>query len=222
MKKLLLSLALLLSISLTANAQSIKRPNPNRHRHYVEYAKPAPHRHVQQMPDYVGELRFHAMGSIAPGSIVQMFRRYNPDSFMVGGMFEYQAGRAVSLGIGGEFYGSYCNGNRRYYTDLDYYTYSIPVYGNLRLMIPSGEVRPFVEGRIGYAIPVSSAHSYAYNTEFQAQGLFTGLGCGLIVGHSDFTFGFNVTDLYNRANPNNAPWGYFTDFFFRYSYAFNL
>lgn len=89
-------------------------------------------------------------------------------------------------------------------------------------MIPSGEVRPFVEGRIGYAIPVSSAHSYAYNTEFQAQGLFTGLGCGLIVGHSDFTFGFNVTDLYNRANPNNAPWGYFTDFFFRYSYAFNL
>lgn len=103
MKKLLLSLALLLSISLTANAQSIKRPNPNRHRHYVEYAKPAPHRHVQQMPDYVGELRFHAMGSIAPGSIVQMFRRYNPDSFMVGGMFEYQAGRAVSLGIGGEF-----------------------------------------------------------------------------------------------------------------------
>lgn len=222
MKKLLLSLALLLSISLATNAQSIKRPNPNHRRHYVEYAKPAPHRHVQQMPDYVGELRFHAMGSIAPGSIVQMFRRYNPDSFMVGGMFEYQAGRAVSLGIGGEFYGSYCNGNRHYFTDLDYYTYSIPVYGNLRLMVPSGEVRPFVEGRVGYAIPVSSAHSYAYNTEFQAQGLFTGLGFGLVVGQSDFTFGFNVTDLYNRANPNNAPWGYFTDFFFRYSYAFNL
>lgn len=222
MKKLLLSLALLLSISLTANAQSIKRPNPNHRRHHVEYANPNSLRYVQQMPDYVGEFRFHVMGSLGPGSIVQLFRRYNPNDFMVGGLLEYQAGRAVSLGIGGEFYGSYCNRNRRYYPDLDFYTYSVPVYANLRLMVPNSVVRPFVEGRIGYAIPVSSAYSYYYNTNMQAEGLFTGLGFGIVIGQSDFTFGFNVTDLYNKANPNNAPWGYFTDFYFRYSYAFGL
>lgn len=220
MKKLLLSLALLLTISLTTNAQSVKRPNP-RYRHHTEYSQPR--HHVRHVPDYVGETRFHVMGSIGQGGIIDMFRHHNPRSFMVGGMLEYQSGRAVSLGLGGEFYGSYCSLNRRPYPDLDFYTYSLPIYGNLRLMIPSGEVRPFVEGRIGYAIPLRSAYSYRYQTELQAEGLFTGFGFGLVVGRSNFSIGMNFTDLYDvYSGHRRAPWNYFEDFYFRYSFAFGL
>lgn len=226
MKKLLLSLSLLLALTFSANAQSIKRPNPNHHHHqHMVYSRPAPHRHVQHIPDYVGDVRLHIMGSIGDGDLIQMFHHYNPDMFMLGGMLEYQAGSAVALGLGAEFYGSYCGWNLPY-PELNYYTYSLPVYGNLRLMIPSGEVRPFIEGRIGYAIPLSSAFSYHYNTNLQAAGLYTGAGVGFIVGQSSFSFGVNVTDLYDMGNTtpgnNRQAWDYFNDYYFRYSYAFGL
>ena len=221
MKKLLLSLALLLTISLTANAQSVKRPNP-RYRHHSEYSRYESRQNARYIPDYVGDMRFHVMGSIGQGGIIDLFRHRNPRMFMVGGMLEYQACRAVSIGLGGEFYGSYCTWNRPY-PDLDFYTYSLPVYGNLRFMIPTGEVRPFIEGKIGYAIPLRSAYSYRCQTDFQAEGLFTGFGFGLVIGHSNFSIGMNFTDLYDvYSGHRRAPWSGFDDFYFRYSFAFGL
>ena len=221
MKKLLLSLALLLTISLTANAQSVKRPNP-RYRHHSEYSRYESRQNSRYIPDYVGDMRFHVMGSIGQGGIIDLFRHRNPRMFMVGGMLEYQACRAVSIGLGGEFYGSYCTWNRPY-PDLDFYTYSLPVYGNLRFMIPTGEVRPFIEGKIGYAIPLRSAYSYRCQTDFQAEGLFTGFGFGLVIGHSNFSIGMNFTDLYDvYSGHRRAPWSGFDDFYFRYSFAFGL
>lgn len=221
MKKLLLSLALLLTISLTANAQSVKRPNP-RYRHHSEYSRYESRQNSRYIPDYVGDMRFHVMGSIGQGGIIDLFRHRNPRMFMVGGMLEYQVCRAISIGLGGEFYGSYCTWNRPY-PDLDFYTYSLPVYGNLRFMIPTGEVRPFIEGRIGYAIPLRSAYSYRCQTDFQAEGLFTGFGFGLVIGHSNFSIGMNFTDLYDvYSGHRRAPWSGFDDFYFRYSFAFGL
>lgn len=221
MKKLLLTLALLLMISLTSGAQNAKRPNP-RYRHHTEYSQSGSRHHARHIPDYVGDVRFHVMGSIGQGGIIDLFRHRNPRMFTVGGMLEYQAGRAVSIGLGGEFYGSYCSWSRPY-PDLDFYTYSLPVYGNLRLMIPTGKVRPFIEGRIGYAIPLRSAYSYRYQTDFQAEGLFTGFGFGLVVGHSNFSIGMNFTDLYDvYERHGRVPWNGFDDFYFRYSFAFGL
>ena len=163
MKKLLLTLTLLLMISLTSGAQNAKRPNP-RYRHHTEYSQSELRHHARHIPDYVGDVRFHVMGSIGQGGIIDLFRHRNPRMFTVGGMLEYQAGRAVSIGLGGEFYGSYCSWSRPY-PDLDFYTYSRPVYGNLRLMIPTGEVRPFIEGRIGYAAQYNVHYAVSqYNT----------------------------------------------------------
>lgn len=219
MKKILAVLILLFSLSQITEAQNIKRPNP-RYRHRTEHVS---RYHVRHMHDYVGELRLHAMGSIGQGDVIRMFQHRYPDMYSVGAMLEYQVNKIAAIGIGAEYYSSYCHYS---YPELNAYTSCIPVYANLRLMIPSGDVRPFIEGRIGYAAPIYSAHSYRYGNELQAAGLYTGASMGLIIGNSDFSIGVNVTDLYNitttAIRANNRPWDFFNDFYVRYSYSFGL
>ena len=217
MKKLLLSLAFIFAISLNMNAQYGKRPNPRYHRHH------APYEEESRRFDYgMNGMRFHVMGSIGCGDVFRMLRHARPDMFMIGGMFEYQVARPVALGVGVEFYGSDAY-RSPLNANIDRYMLSLPVYANVRLMAPLGYVRPFIEGRIGYSIPLASAYSYNYGVQYQADGLFTGGAIGLIVGHSNFSFGINVSDIYradSQAVFKNAVWAVSRDFYFRYSYAF--
>lgn len=216
MKKLLLSFALLACVIMGAQAQQNgKSPNPN-----YQYSSVT----VRQNPDRYsfGNLRFHLMGSIGDGDLFNMFTHRRPDMFMAGCMLEYQANRFIGLGLGAEFYGSASRWNRPR-PDMDYYLMSLPLYANVRLALPLGLVRPFVEGRIGYSFPLNTAYSNTYGSELQSQGLYTGFGIGVTVGHSSFSSGINVTDVYKAHEAQsfqNAPWDSFVDYYVRYAYAF--
>lgn len=215
MKKLLLSLALLLSLTINMNAQA-----PHHHRHYRqvparEYRhRPYRHARVERVPSTMGDFRFHVLAELGTGDFGGLFWHRTPVHYTVGAMAEYQVGHATSLGLGAEFYSTYYRNPFYNYCD---YLRSVPIYGNLRFSVPCGPVRPFVEGRVGYAIPLNW---YAYgNQEFCSGGLYTGGAVGLTIYGLNLSFGISAVDVMNRM-PNYYAKDVIVDYSFRVSYAF--
>lgn len=218
MKKLLLSLALLLSLTINMNAQAPHRRAPSReyqHRSYRQ-VRPSP------MPSNIGEFRFHVYGDLGVEDFSALFFHEIPYHFTVGGMAEYQVGHALSLGVGAEFYSSYgedCYLLRNMY---DTYIHTLPIYANLRLSVPSGPVRPYVEGRIGYSAPLGEVSCADPNGVhyFMSTGLYTGAAMGIDICGLNLSLGVSAIDVVN--SPNNAYYekDVITDVYFRLGYAF--
>lgn len=215
MKKLLLSLALLLSLTINMNAQAPHHHAPYRHAPAREYQH-RPYRQVRPapMPSNMGDFRFHVIGELGAGDFGGLFWHRAPVHFAVGAMAEYQVGHVTSLGLGAEFYSTYYRNPGFGYCD---YLRSVPIYGNLRFSVPCGPVRPFVEGRVGYAVPLSS---FAYgNQEFRSGGLFTGGAVGLTIYNLNLSFGISAVDVMDYT-PSYYVKDVVVDYSFRISYAF--
>ena len=215
MKKLLLSLALLLSLTINMNAQA-----PYRHRRYREVPareyRHRPYRQVrtEQVPSTMGDFRFHILADLGTCDFGGLFWHRIPVHYTVGAMAEYQVGHVTSIGMGAEFYSTFYR--NPYYAYRDYLR-SVPLYGNLRFSVPCGPVRPFVEGRVGYAIPLNR---YAYgNQEFRSGGLYTGGAVGMTIYGLNLSFGISAVDVVNYM-PNYYSKGVVVDYSFRISFAF--
>lgn len=215
MKKLLLSLALFLSLTINTNAQT-----PHRHRYHRQVpAREYQHRpyrqtRVEHYPSTMGDFRLHVIGDIGTCDFGGLFWHRLPVHYTVGAMAEYQVGHATSLGLGAEFYSTYYR--NPYYGYRDYLR-SVPIYGNLRFSALCGPVRPFVEGRVGYALPLSS---FAYgNQELRSGGLYTGGAVGLTIYGLNLSFGISAVDVMSYM-PNYYVKDVIVDYSFRVSYAF--
>ena len=208
MKKLLLSLVLVLAVTISASAQ------------YRPYPKPCP----QPAPKYyynpVGQLRLHVVGELGFLDLGGFFVHRMPRHYSVGAMAEFQAGRVFSLGLGAEFYGS----RAMTYNQYNYYEYlnCVPVYGMVRLSTPNAHSRLFVEGKVGYAIPVNRVSTNIPGGVVAAQGFYTSAGLGVSFYGSNISIGFNSIDMRNQFvlldGPSSSA-GMFTDFYLRYSFA---
>lgn len=226
MKKTLLSIVLLLAIALTGQAQVERRPNP-RHRHHPAPTRTIPHYHTRYIPDFSGDFRIHAIADVGLFDMEALIFHNYPSHFSLGAMAEYQIGRVVSLGLGAEFYSSRGVYNHTLHNNMDQlYLRSLPIYANLRLSVPGNGLRPFVEGRAGYAIPLGTVSVYntgnAVVPTYEAGGLYTGVAAGLTYGGSNFSVGFTCTDLHNVTDGYNGRRSLLTDFYIRYSYAFRV
>lgn len=212
MKKILLTFALLLSLTLNMNAQTYHRyyrDEPRReyrHRPYREV------RGEQYSP--MGVFRLHVVGDLGTCDFPRVFWRYRPVHFSAGVMGEYQVGHVTSVGLGVEFYSTYYSA---YYSGYYSYLRSLPIYGNLRFSTPTGPVRPYIEGRIGYA---PSLNTFVYNgQEFRSGGLYTGGAIGLTIYNVNLAFGISAVDVM-RYSAGYYVQDYVIDYSFRISFAF--
>ena len=224
MKKLLLSFVLILAVTITASAQHhvVKRTYKTQN----TYTTPAPSPRPRPSYPYtgVGELRLHVVGELGFLDLGGFFMHRFPRHYSAGAMAEYQAGRIFSLGLGAEFYGSHLD----YSPYINDYLNCVPIYGMVRLSTPNRHSRLFVEGKVGYAIPVNQAYMGNPGGMVAAQGFYTSAGVGLSFFGSNLSVGFNSID--KRSVVSTQPMllsgstsaGMFTDFYLRYSYAIPL
>lgn len=228
MKKLLLSLVLILAVTFTANAQRhvVKRTYKTKHTYTSPAPKPLPRQAYDRYYNTVGELRLHVVGELGFLDIGGFFMHRLPRHYSAGAMAEFQAGRIVSLGLGAEFYGSRFGGYYPYNGD---YLNCVPVYGMVRLSTPTHRSKLFVEGKVGYAIPVNQVYASNPGRMIVAQGFYTSAGVGVSFYGNSLSVGFNSIDRRTAApnqiillNGYSAREGMFTDFYLRYSYAFPL
>ena len=218
MKKLLLSLALFLSLTINMNAQA-----PHRHRYYTQApAREYQHRpyrlnHSTPIPSTRGDFRMHVLADMGTCDFSGFFLHEAPKHFTIGAMAEYQVGHVTSLGLGAEFYNTYyAVGQSSGYYRSDYLR-ALPVYGNLRFSVPCGPVRPFVEGRVGYAQPLNTF--VVGNGQFRSGGLYTGGAVGLDIFNLNLSFGISAIDII-KSLPGCYVSDVCVDYYFRISYAF--
>lgn len=221
MKRLLLSLALLLSLTINMNAQAPHRRAPYRHAPVREYQH-RPYRQAHVFDEHMGEVRFHVYGDLGTEDLSAIFFHEIPYHFTVGGMVEYQPGHALSLGVGAEYYTSYGEDCYLLRNMHDTYIHTLPIYANLRLSVPSGPIRPFVEGRIGYSAPmgeVSCADADGVHY-FMSTGLYTGAAMGIDIYGLNLSFGVSAIDVVSSPRNTYYDREVITDFYFRLGYAF--
>ena len=219
MKKTVLALCLLITLSITAEAQ---RPHP-RHRHYPPRAVEQPYeRHAPRFFNPYEDLRFHVYGELGHGDFGAIFRHEIPYHFTIGGMAEYQLGRITGVGLGAEFLSSYGQHCSLFHNMQETYIHALPIYANLRFSIPNTPVSPFIEGRIGYAIPLGRVT--CTNPEgmrhYKAMGLYTGAAIGLKIHRVYLSWGVSVFDVadadYGAVGPRMDV---ITDYYVRVSFA---
>ncbi|MBR6878006.1 MAG: hypothetical protein IKM95_01310 [Bacteroidales bacterium] len=218
MKKLLLSLGLILAITLSANAQRHHRTVRHRVTHeYTTTSHQAPRRHApERYSDNLGELRMHVAGELGITDIGGIFMHEYPYHFSIGAMAEAQVGRALSLGLGAEYYGT----RSIYPNQADKpYLSSVPIYANARLSTLGWGAKFFVEARAGYAIPVGSVN--VGGTNYAAKGFFTGAGIGFSCFGSNISIGVNALDVNNGYSQSHyhTSSDIVTDVYLRYSFA---
>ena len=222
MKKYLLSLCLLLAVALTAEAQM--RP-PHRHRHVQRQtvAQPAPRKASNFYYNPVGEFRFHAIGDLGIGDFGAIFRHDIPYHFSVGGMAEYQIGHATSIGVGAEYYSSYGEHTPLFHNMQETYIHTLPLYANLKLSLPNAPISPFIEGRIGYSLPLGgvTCNDPEGIHHYQSMGLYTGGAIGLQIYRVNLSFGLSTIDVVDADQGLIGPrMDVITDYYVRLSYAF--
>jgi hypothetical protein len=152
-----------------------------------------------------------------------IFHHDIPYHFSVGGMAEYQVGRATSVGVGVEFYSSYGERCHLFENMQETYIHTLPIYANLRFAVPGAPISPFIEGRLGYSAPLNTVTCNDYNGvhRYQSTGLYTGGAIGLKVYRANLSLGLSVIDVID------ADQGYkggrkdiITDYYLRLSFAF--
>lgn len=223
MKKIMLSLCLLIALSMSVEAQT--RPHhPNygyQHKKTV-VKRPRPCRH-DVVYDPRGEFRIHVLADMGFCDFGGIFMHEIPRHFSVGGMAEYQLGRATSVGIGVEFYSSYGERCRLFQNMQETYIHTLPIYANLRFAVPRAPVSPFIEGRVGYSAPLNTVtcnDPYGVH-HYKSTGLYTGGAFGLKIFRANLSLGFSVIDVIDAdQGVNGGRKDIITDYYVRLSYAF--
>ena len=222
MKKTMLALCLLFVLSISAEAQ-IRPPHPRyRHPHKRMAVRPEP-RGVPCVYTPRGEFRFHVIGDMGLGDWGAIFMHEIPYHFSVGGMVEYQLGHATSIGLGAEYYSSYGEHCHLFENMQETYIHTVPVYASLKLAFPYVPVSPFIEGRIGYSIPVGHVTCNDPHGEhhYISTGLYTAGGIGLKIYRIYLSCGVSVIDVVDSAlGFNGGREDVITDYYMRLSFAF--
>lgn len=223
MKKTLLFLSLLLVLSISAEAQI--RPTRPHHRHHPRrtMAPPPQERHAPRLFDPVGELRIHLYGELGSNDFGAIFAHEIPYHFSVGGMAEYQIGHLTSIGIGTEYYSSYGEHCELFHNMQETYIHTLPIYANIKLTLPDAHISPFIEGRIGYSVPLGGVTCNDPDGvhHYQSMGLYTGGAVGLKIHRTYLSLGMSTIDVVDADfGPIGPRADVITDYYVRLSYAF--
>ena len=223
MKKLLLSICLFMTVSLMAEAQ-VRPPRP-RYRHHTRRTVMQPSQRYASDRIYspMGEFRFHVYGELGSNDFGAVFMHETPYHFSVGGMAEYQVGHITSLGIGAEYYSSYGEHCRLFENMQQTYIHTVPIYANLKLTLPNTPISPFIEGRIGYSVPLGEVTCEDFDGvhHYKSTGLYTGGAVGLKIYRTYLSFGVSAIDVVDAdLGFNGGRQDVITDYYLRLSYAF--
>ena len=223
MKKLVLSLCLLFALSISSEAQ-IRPPRPH-HRHHPKRTVVQPRQ--RHCPDHtyspIGECRLQVFGELGYNDFGAIFMHEIPYHFSVGGMAEYQVGHVTSLGIGAEYYSSFGEHCRLFNNMQETYIHTLPVYANLKLALPHAPITPFVEGRIGYSVPLGyvTCNDMDGVHYYKSMGLYTGGAVGIKIYRTQLSFGMSAIDIVdNELGFNGGRKDVITDYYVRLSFAF--
>ena len=222
MKKILFALCLLVGLSISAEAQI--HPRHPRLRHHPNRTVVQPREeYAPRHYSPIGEFRFHVLGELGSNDFGAIFMHEIPYHFSVGGMAEYQIGHLTSIGIGAEYYSSYGEHCDLFYNMQETYIHTLPIYANLKLSLPDAPISPFIEGRIGYSVPLGKVicndpdgvHHY------QSMGLYTGGAVGLRIYRTYLSFGMSAIDVVDADfGFNGGRQDVITDYYVRLSFAF--
>ena len=223
MKKLVLSLCLLFALSISSEAQ-IRPPRPH-HRHHPKrtVVQPREKHHPDRTYNPVGAFQFQLYGELGSNDFGAVFMHEIPYHFSVGGMAEYQVGHVTSLGIGAEYYSSFGEHCRLFNNMQETYIHTLPVYANLKLALPHAPITPFVEGRIGYSVPLGyvTCNDMDGVHYYKSMGLYTGGAVGIKIYRTQLSFGMSAIDIVdNELGFNGGRKDVITDYYVRLSFAF--
>lgn len=222
MKKILLALCLLFVWSISAEAQ-IRPPHPH-HRHHPKRTVVQPReRQAPRLYNPNGEFRFHVYGELGNDDFSAIIMHEIPYHFSVGGLAEYQVGYLTSIGIGAEYYSSYGEHCDLFRNMQETYINTLPIYANLKLTLPNMPISPFIEGRIGYSVPLGrvTCNDPEGVHHYQSMGLYTGGAVGLKIYRTYLSFGMSTIDVvdadFGLIGPRKDV---ITDYYVRLSFAF--
>ena len=222
MKKILFALCLLVVLSISAEAQI--RPPHLRHRHHPQRTVVQPREeYAPRHYSPVGEFRFHVLGELGSDDFGAIFMHEIPYHFSVGGMAEYQIGHLTSIGIGAEYYSSYGEHCQLFSNMQETYIHTLPIYANLKLSLPNAPISPFIEGRIGYSVPLGkvTCNDPEGVHHYQSMGLYTGGAVGLRIYRTYLSFGMSAIDVVDAdLGINGGRQDVITDYYVRLSFAF--
>ena len=223
MKKLLSILCILLAVSFTAGAQV--RPQHPRHRHQPTrtYVQPRERGNAFYSHNTRGEFRSHVYGELGARDFSAIFMHNIPYHFSVGGMAEYQIGHITSIGVGTEYYSSYGEHCRLFDNMEQTYIHTLPIYANLKLTLVNFPVSPFVEGRIGYSVPIGEVTCNDPNGvhHYKSMGLYTGGAVGLKIYRAYLSLGMSAIDVVDSdLGFNGGRKDIIIDYYIRLSLAF--
>ena len=222
MKKTLFALCLLVVLSMTAEAQI--HPVHPRYRHHPKRTVVQP-RERQEPRRYnpYDDFRFHVYGELGSDDFSAIIMHEIPYHFSVGGMAECQIGHLTSIGVGAEFYSSYGEHCDLFHNMQETYIHTLPIYANLKLTLPDAAISPFIEGRIGYSMPLGgvTCNDPEGVHHYKSMGLYTGGAVGLKIYRTYLSFGMSTIDVvdadYGLIGPRVDV---ITDYYVRLSFAF--
>ena len=223
MKKLLLSLCLLFALSISSEAQ-IRPPRPH-HRHHPKRTVVQPRQRHSPDRTYnpIGEYRFQVFGELGSNDFGAVFMHEIPYHFSVGGMAEYQVGHVTSIGVGAEYYSSYGEHCHLFNNMQETYIHTLPIYANLKLTVPHAPISPFVEGRIGYSVPLGevTCNDPEGVHHYKSTGMFTSGAVGIKIYRTQLSFGMSAIDVVDsNLGFNGGRKDVITDYYVRLSFAF--
>lgn len=222
MKKTVLALCLLFMLSISAEAQI--RPPHLRHRHYPKRAMVQTREsHESHHYSPIGEYRFHVYGELGYDDFGAIFMHEIPYHFSAGGMSEYQIGYLTSIGVGAEYYSTYGEHCNLFHNMQETYISTLPIYANLKLTLPNAPISPFIEGRIGYSVPLGNVTCNDPDgvRHYKSTGLYTGGAVGLKIYRTYISFGLSAIDVVDAdLGFNGGRLDVITDYYVRLSFAF--
>ena len=223
MKKLLLSLCLLFALSISSEAQ-IRPPRPH-HPHHPKRTVVQPRQRHSPDRTYnpIGEYRFQVFGELGSNDFGAVFMHEIPYHFSVGGMAEYQVGHVTSIGVGAEYYSSYGEHCHLFNNMQETYIHTLPIYANLKLTVPHAPISPFVEGRIGYSVPLGevTCNDPEGVHHYKSTGMFTSGAVGIKIYRTQLSFGMSAIDVVDSdLGFNGGRKDVITDYYVRLSFAF--
>lgn len=152
-----------------------------------------------------GDLTLNVNGAMGIFDLYAMTARRAPYYMSAGGTAEYRITDGIALGLGAELAASEAYNTTNGIMNEGTYALSMPVFSSFKVNLwNSRRVSPFVEMRLGYAVPIKDKdESYRiWNEEgeidqidgsLKARGLYCGGGIGLSVYRSEVTLGVNLT-----------------------------
>ena len=103
------------------------------------------------------------------------------------------------------------------------YLHTLPIYANLKLSLPNTPISPFIEGRIGYSLPLGGVTCNDLDGvhHYQSMGLYTGGAVGLQIYRVNLSFGLSTIDVVDADQGLIGPrMDVITDYYVRLSFTF--